>query len=136
MKKSSSLALLCFAALCVLAQKAWPGNGLRATVLTDAGQEELDVIPGTPGVILRTCRGFRGLSQMPFECALPFPRKADGVLTEGSFTSFADIFGNGVVFVNLNMRFAPVLALAYSGGEVGRAEALRENHKIVGVDVK
>ena len=44
---------------------------------------------------------------MPFECALPFPRKADGVLPEGSFTSFADIFGNGVVFVNLNERFAP-----------------------------
>ena len=73
---------------------------------------------------------------MPFECALPFPRKADGVLPEGSFTSFADIFGNGVVFVNLNERFAPVLALAYSGGEAGRSESLRKIHKIVGLDVK
>ena len=115
-----------------LAQKGWPGNGLRATVLTDAGQEELDVIPGTPGVIHRACRGFRGQAQMPFECALPFPRKADGVLPEGSFTSFADIFGNGVVFVNLNERFAPVLALAYSGGEAGRAEALRKTSQITG----
>ena len=69
---------------------------------------------------------------MPFECALPFPRKADGVLPEGSFTSFADIFGNGVVFVNLNERFAPVLALAYSGGEAGRAEALRKAVQIIG----
>ena len=109
-----------------LAQKGWPGNGLRATVLTDAGQEELDVIPGMPGVVHRACHGFRGQAQMPFECALPFPRKTSGTLPKGPFTSFADIFGNGVVFASLNERFAPVMALAYSGGEEGRAEVLRK----------
>lgn len=34
--------------------------------------------------------------------------------------------GNGVEFLSLNERFAPVMALAYSGGEEGRAEVLRK----------
>jgi glycerophosphoryl diester phosphodiesterase len=107
-----------------LAQKGWPSNGIRATVLTDAGQEEIDVLPTSSGIIHRACGMFKSGSPVPFGCGLPFPRGTTGMTPKGPFRAFEDIFGNGVLLVQLNERFAPVLALPYSGGTKGREKLI------------